>query len=184
MQTTEELGKQDASPYSVARGPGGKQNTSFGHANNGGKTGQQTRIVWSGPTVIAVLAFVSIVLHLWLRYFFKTSRTVWLIPLAIALIVGGVPLLVRLARELFSLRFGSDHLAGVSIVTSVILGEYLVGVIVILMLSGGTALEEFASRRASSVLEALARRMPQVAHRRMGQGVSDVKLEDVEIGDM
>ena len=46
-----------------------------------------------------------------------------------------------------------------------ILGEYLVGVIVILMLSGGTALEQFASRHASSVLDALARRVPDAAIR-------------------
>jgi len=68
-------------------------------------------------------------------------------------------------------------------VTSVILGEYLVGVIVILMLSGGTALEQFASRKASSVLDALARRMPQVAHRKIGHNLSDVKLGKIAIGD-
>jgi P-type E1-E2 ATPase len=51
------------------------------------------------------------------------------------------------------------------------------------MLSGGTALEVFASHRASSVLDALAKRMPQVAHRKCGPGLSDVRLEDIAIGD-
>ena len=55
--------------------------------------------------------------------------------------------------------------------------------IVILMLSGGTALEEFASSRASSVLDALAKRMPQTAHKKTGEGLSDVKLADIAIGD-
>jgi heavy metal translocating P-type ATPase len=59
-----------------------------------------------------------------------------------------------------------------------------VAAIVILMLSGGTALEEFASRRASSVLDALAKRMPQVAHRKIGEALSDVRLAEVTVGDL
>jgi heavy metal translocating P-type ATPase len=91
---------------------------------------------------------------------------------------------VPLTQKLLALEFGSDHLAGISIITSVILGEYLVAAIVILMLSGGTALEQFASRRASSVLDALAKRMPQVAHRQSANNLSDVELKDVAIGDL
>ena len=89
---------------------------------------------------------------------------------------SGPPLAV--ARE-----FGSDLLAGISILTSVLQGEYLVGSIVVLMLSGGTALEEFTSRRASSILDALANRMPQTAHRRVGRETVDVTLDQVEVGD-
>ena len=66
-------------------------------------------------------------------------------------------------------EFGSDLLAGISIVTSVLLGEDLAGAFVVLMLSGGETLEEFAAGRASSVLAALARRMPAVAHRRRAE---------------
>src|SRR5690348_8544537 len=52
------------------------------------------------------------------------------------------------------------------------------------MLSGGTALEQFASRRASSVLDALARRMPQLAHRKTANSLSDVQLKDIAVADM
>lgn len=138
---------------------------------------------WTAPTLIALLALAAILLHLVLRYISNAPRTAWQAPLIVALIAGGLPLILRLTRKLLQREFGSDHLAGVSIITSVILGEYLVGVIVILMLSGGTALEQLASRRASSVLDALARRMPQVAHRRTGTNVSDVKLGDIAVGD-
>jgi heavy metal translocating P-type ATPase len=51
------------------------------------------------------------------------------------------------------------------------------------MLSGGAALEEFATARASSVLDALAQRMPSVAHRRVNGHVVDATLEDIRIGD-
>jgi len=139
---------------------------------------------WTAPTVIALLALASVLSHLVLRYLLDVPRIVWQAPLILVLIAGGLPLLVPLTRKLLAREFGSDHLAGISIVTSVILGEYLVGVIVILMLSGGTALEQFASRRASSVLDALARRMPQVAHRRTGANLADVKLGEIAIGDI
>jgi heavy metal translocating P-type ATPase len=138
---------------------------------------------WPAPTFVALLALAAILLHLALRYFSNAPRTAWQAPLIVALIAGGLPLIVRLTRKLLQREFGSDHLAGLSIITSAILGEYLVGVIVILMLSGGTALEEFASRRASSVLDALAKRMPQVAHRKYADNLSDVALTDVAIGD-
>jgi cation transport ATPase len=61
--------------------------------------------------------------------------------------------------------------------------EYLAGAFVVLMLSGGEALEAFALGRASSVLQALARRMPLVAHRRSNRQVLEVGLHEVRIGD-
>jgi heavy metal translocating P-type ATPase len=139
--------------------------------------------VWTKPNNIALFTLSGIVLHLFLRYFLNSPRIVWQAPLIAVLLIGGVPLLVPLTRKLFAREFGSDHLAGISIVTSVILREYLVAAIVILMLSGGTALEEFASHRASSVLDALAKRMPQIAHRKCGTGLLDVRLADVAVAD-
>ncbi len=106
-----------------------------------------------------------------------------MVPLYSTLALGGVPLVADLARKMIHLEFGSDLLAGASIVTSVVLGEYLVGSIVVLMLSGGTALEHFATRRASSVLEALAQRMPQTGHRRRGGQIREVQLDEVMPGD-
>jgi heavy metal translocating P-type ATPase len=140
--------------------------------------------MWTAPTVISLFALVSILCHLVLRYLLHSPRITWQAPLILVLIGGGIPLILPLTRKLLKREFGSDHLAGISIITSVILGEYLVGVIVILMLSGGTALEQFASRRASSVLDALARRMPQVAHRRAGANLVDVKIAEIAIGDV
>ncbi|HYM10466.1 MAG TPA: heavy metal translocating P-type ATPase [Bryobacterales bacterium] len=139
---------------------------------------------YRSDTYIALLATAGILLHLALRYAFRASGAAWRAPLYVTLLLGGAPLLLRLLRKLLAREFGSDLLAGVSIVTSVLLGQYLVGSIVVLMLSGGTALEEFASRRASSVLDALARRMPQAAHRKVNSSLSDVALRDVAIGDM
>jgi heavy metal translocating P-type ATPase len=51
------------------------------------------------------------------------------------------------------------------------------------MLSGGEALENYALRNASSVLRALAKRMPAVAHRKQDSVISDVALDEVAVGD-
>ncbi len=145
---------------------------------------QQTSLLHaSRDTYIAILTTLCIVVHLALRYLFGARPSAWLAPLIVALLLGGVPQMWTLARRLAAREFGSDLLAGISIVTSVLLREYLVGAIVVLMLSGGAALEEFATRRASSVLNALARRMPQIAHRRLESHLIDVPLEEVTIGD-
>jgi len=64
------------------------------------------------------------------------------------------------------------------------LGEYLAGVLVVLMLSGGAALESRAVSRAGDVLAALARRMPTLAHRKTTVGITDVALGEITVGDV
>jgi heavy metal translocating P-type ATPase len=134
-------------------------------------------------TVIAGLALVAIALHVVLKFALHLPPLAFNLPLFGALIVGGIPVLWELLKKLAKRQFGSDLLAGVSIVTAILLRQYLVAAIVVLMLSGGEALEEFATARASSVLEALARRVPNIAHRREGARLVQVKLADIRIGD-
>jgi heavy metal translocating P-type ATPase len=139
--------------------------------------------VSSKETYIAALSLVAILIHLSLKYFFHVALLRANLPLFVALVVGGLPLLWELLKKLFKREFGSDLLAGMSILTAVVLQQYLVATIVVLMLSGGEALETFATARASSVLSALARRMPSVAHRKEAQGLRDIALQDIKIGD-
>jgi cation transport ATPase len=134
-------------------------------------------------TYIAAATLIAIAAHLVLRYSTHLPPSIHLGPLFLALIVGGIPILWSLGKKFWQRELGSDLLAGISIVASVEMGEYLVGTIIVLMFSGGTALEQFATRRASSVLDALAKRMPQVAHRQRRTAVEDIKLDQIQIGD-
>jgi heavy metal translocating P-type ATPase len=134
-------------------------------------------------TVIAALSIGAILLHLALRFGFHTEAGIYQIPLLATLVLGGLPLLYDLLRKLLKREFGSDLLGGISIVTSVLLGEYLAGSIIVLMLAGGEALESYALRSASSVLAALAKRMPSVAHRKSGTEMLDVALAEIAVGD-
>lgn len=126
---------------------------------------------------------VAISASLILRYAFHAPPSVHLIPLWVTLIVGGLPFLYDLLLKLLKREFGSDLLGGISIITSLLLGEYLAGSIIVLMLSGGEALERYALRSASSVLSALAKRMPSIAHRKETAGIVDVGLDDIAVGE-
>jgi len=141
-----------------------------------------TSFQWA-ETFIAGMSAFCILLHLALRFLFRVPRGSGLLPLAVVLVVGGTPLIMRLTRRLVAFEFGSDLLAGIAILAAVLVREYLVGSIIVLMLSGGAALESYATRRASSVLEALAQRAPYIAHRRANSGLVDVSLEEVVVGD-
>ena len=132
---------------------------------------------------IAALAVFSIGAYLVMRYGLgqPAQEARWVLD--IALIVGGAPLVLDLLWNLVRGRFGSDLLAGISIVTSLILGEHLAGVLVVLMLSGGEALESWAVGNASSALKALAARLPAVAHVLRDGSMIDIPAAQVTVGD-
>jgi len=144
---------------------------------------RKTRFAPSKETLIAGFTLVAIVFHLVLKYALHFPSLRANLPLVAALVIGGIPMVWELLKKLWKREFGSDLLAGVSIITAILLREYLVAAIVVLMLSGGEALEDFATARASSVLDALARRMPSIAHRKEAGGLVEVKLADIRVGD-
>ena len=123
----------------------------------------------------SLLASPCIVLRFVFRMPARTSE--WVL---IAVLAAGAPLLFDLLKKLAAREVGSDALAGISIITSAVLGEYLAGAIIVLMLSGGTALELHATRRASAVLSALAKRLPSKAHRQTDSGIVEVLMADVQ----
>lgn len=133
--------------------------------------------------IIAAVALSGIVVHLILRYGIHAESASYSFPLWIVLAFGGIPLVFELLKKLAKLELGSDLLAGISIVTAAVLGEYLAGALVVLMLSGGEALESYAVRSASSVLRALAQRLPSIGHRLHDGKVLDVSLSEVAVGD-
>ncbi|MBC7529510.1 MAG: cadmium-translocating P-type ATPase [Chthonomonadaceae bacterium] len=142
---------------------------------------------WQGR--IALLALCGIAFYLVLRFGLHLTGTlggvaIQEIPLLIVLAIGGAPLLFVLIVKVFHREFGADLLAGISILTSVALHEYLAGALVVLMLSGGQTIENYALRNASSALAALAKRMPTRAQRREGDQLVEVALSEVKIGDI
>lgn len=149
--------------------------------SNPAKTGSA---VWKSlETLIAAFTVIMITAHLILRYGTDCTLFIQNLPLWSVLALGGTPLVWGLLVKMVHREFGSDLLAGISIVVSVLLDEYLAGSLVVLMLSGGEALEAYAVRSASSVLQALSKRMPSVAHKKMETDIQDIALDQIAIND-
>ena len=137
---------------------------------------QQSNAQNKSEIIIAVLSLLGISIFLLLHYVFDSGHEIYTLklhtslvsalasvyegqfiyqislgelPLMTILILGGVPLLYQLIVKLFEGNFGADLLAGISIVTAVLLDEYLAGSLVVLMLSGGAVLESYAVKKAS-----------------------------------
>ncbi|GCF08683.1 hypothetical protein KDI_22470 [Dictyobacter arantiisoli] len=98
------------------------------------------------------------------------------------LIWGGIPLLWETIRRLWHKEFSIDIIAGIAIIGSLLLHEYLAGAIVVLMLSGGEALEAYALRRARSSLSSLVERVPRTTHIWQGKQLLDIPVETVQPG--
>lgn len=147
------------------------------------KTNESRPPIFGVEGYIAVLAIICIIIHLILQYLIPDFQAYSLYPLYLTLALGGGILVFDLVRKLLALNFGSDLLAGMSIVTSILLEEYLAGSLVVLMLSGGQTLESYAIRTASRMLEVLAKRAPTTAHRKKNELIEDIPIGNIVIGD-
>lgn len=137
-------------------------------------------------TVIAMASLFAIILSflpIWNKGIIFYDIASHDIPLLLIIALGGTPLILRIAVKLLKGDLGADMLAMIAIITATILREYLAATLVILMLAGGQALESYAMRKASSVLSALAARMPSSAHRRKNTHIEEIDISDINIGD-
>ena len=91
---------------------------------------------------------------------------------------------VRMARQLARGHFGVDILAVTAILATVLVGEVVASLIVVLMLAGGEALEDYANARARRELDALLARDPRLAHRFESETLTDVPIDAVAVGDL
>src|SRR5712692_5109394 len=102
--------------------------------------------------------------------------------LLLVVLLGGIPLLWETFQQFLRREFSVDVIALLAIAGSLLLGEYLAGAFVVLMLSGGEALEAYALRRACSSLSALAERAPRTAHIWRGDELVSIPAEQIEVG--
>ncbi len=80
-------------------------------------------------------------------------------------------------------QFAVDLIATLAIIASVALGQPLVGLVIVLMQSGGEALEDIAEGRATEALRALEDAAPKTVHRLEGETVVDVDVDEVRARD-
>ncbi|CDX13504.1 Cation-transporting ATPase [Mesorhizobium plurifarium] len=105
--------------------------------------------------------------------------TIW----AAATLPVVVTLAISILRDFWIGRIGVDAIALVSMSAALLLGQALAAVVVAIMYSGGTVLEDFARGRAERNLRALTDRAPRVAHLKSALGTETVPVDRVAVGD-
>lgn len=108
------------------------------------------------------------------------DATIWLV----GLVLLGLPVVVRTARTMMRGHFATDVIAMLAIVGAVALVQPFAGLMVVLMQTGGEALERYAEGRASRAIHELEQQAPRVAHRLRGSVSDDLTVDQVKVGDM
>lgn len=131
---------------------------------------------------IPILALVGLVIGtvLQVTHAEQAGKIAWIITL----VIGGIPIVWQTIREMLHKHFVSDIVAMLAIIASIILNDAFPGVIIVLMQSGGKALEDYAYRRASSSLDNLLSRAPRIAHRKTSQGVEEIQVSQINIDNI
>lgn len=111
------------------------------------------------------------------------AQTAVNIVLAASAFIALVPLVWGMIQDLRVGTYGVDVLAATAIISAVLFKEYWTAIIIVLMLTGGEALEDYAEQRAQTELTALLARAPQKAHLLRGNKEIDVPVAKVQIGD-
>src|SRR6266487_1157784 len=139
--------------------------------------GHVWRTVKRYPLPLGAVALLVVSLVLWLAG--RGDVANWM--LFAVVLLGGIPLLWETGQQFLRKEFSVDVIALLAITGSLLLREYLAGAFIVLMLSGGEALEAFALRRARTSLSALAERAPRTAHIWQGDQLISIPSEAVEV---
>lgn len=107
------------------------------------------------------------------------EHTVWTLGLWLI----GLPLLFRTVVGVFRGRFAADLVAALAIAAAMLLDQPFAGLVIVLMQTGGEALEHYAERRASAAVRELEAQAPRLAHRKVGERISDVPAEVIAVGE-
>ena len=137
------------------------------------------RLVPMARVPLAAVTFLAIGAAMALGGRGSASHSIWLV----GVIATGAPVVFRTVRGMVRGNFAADVVAMLAIIGAVALGQPLAGLVVVLMQTGGEALEQYAVARASSAVAALEADAPRVAHRRRDGVVADVAAADVDPGD-
>ena len=109
-----------------------------------------------------------------------SAQLVWLF----VVVVGGIPIVLDTIKGMLHRKFAADIIAMLAILVSIITNNPFPGVIIVLMQSGGKALEDYAFFHAQDSLEELSKRSPQFAIRKM-DGIQDkIDVREVKPGDL
>ena len=125
----------------------------------------------------ALTVFLGIV-ALILTFGFKQEFLAYLL----VIIAGGIvslSMFIGMIRTLKSGMYGVDILAITAIIATLAVGDYWASLMILIMLTGGEGLEEYATRQASRELRSLLDNSPQIAHKVVNDTIVDLSVDDL-----
>lgn len=129
-----------------------------------------------------IITIVTGILALLFEFVFHQAS----LAFGIIVITGSVmtlSMLVEMIKTLKSGRYGVDILAITAIVATLAVGEYWASLMILIMLTGGDSLEDYAAKRANKELKSLLDNSPQKAHQLVDGTLLDISVEKVKVDD-
>lgn len=128
--------------------------------------------------LILAIAAVALVLQYGLHHPLLAQVLVTVVGALIAL-----TMFIGMVKTLKSGKYGVDLLAILAVVATLAVSEYWAAMVILVMLTGGDALEDYAAKKANTELKALLDNSPRLAHVLTASGSKDVAVDDVQVGD-
>lgn len=128
--------------------------------------------------IILAIALVAIILQFVLGHALWAQILVTLVGAYLACVM-----FLEMIHTLKSGKYGVDLLAILAVVSTLSVSEYWAAMVILVMLIGGDALEDYAAKKANTELKALLDNSPQLAHRLLAGKTEDIDVEQVQIGD-
>ncbi len=132
------------------------------------------------PLPLFVLFGLLVGVIAWFGFQREVANWIWLATL----VIGGIPIVYQTVRGMLHGQFASDIVAMLAIITALILGQFFAGAVIVLMQSGGEAIEAYGLRRASFSLTELLKRAPRIARRKRDHQLEEIDVQKVEVGDL
>lgn len=105
----------------------------------------------------------------------------WLVT--VLCLIGVLPEIKSIFVGLWHRKFGVDIIAVVAVLASLAMHEYATAGVILLMFTGGMALEEYAKARAQKELQSLLSKAPKIAHAKRGKNFIDTAVDKIKIND-
>jgi heavy metal translocating P-type ATPase len=131
---------------------------------------------------LPIFALLGLLLGLFFYFFHQKemSDRVWFATL----VIGSLPIVFQTIKGMLRGHFASDIVASLAILTAIFMNEAFAGAVVVLMQSGGEALEAYGLRRATTSLQSLLTRAPRFAFRKRGDSLEKIDVGHVAINDL
>lgn len=122
------------------------------------------------------------VLALFLEFSFHLHLAAQIIITVVGIFIS-ITMLIEMIKTLRSGKYGVDLLAITAIVATLAVGEYWASIVVLIMLTGGDSLEDYAAHKAGKELQNLLDNSPQKAHVLSDGHLTTKSVEAVQVND-